>query len=390
MDRRTFLSAGTVALCSPLHLVRADNGANAAEHYRKAFSLVPEIDRLRWLELYEAENNLFDGLPAAPVNPTGLELLKRSDSALREMARGAALKECDWGEDFFANFLDENTFPMVKVSKLGKLACLRASYSFQNGQSSAAIRDVDDAVKMAHDIGGRGPFMATLMQFSIENSAIDVVAAYLPRQNAKILKLTSAFLEAWKQQMRPLSEAMQGEKAFLLQHERPQYLKKSPKEAFELLRGHELLRTNESDEEAKAIMKANGGTIEGLVKQLDAAAVLYDELARIWDLPAREFKPAVSAFRQKHARNNPLAVSVLAHFEGIRFASDRTRVRFAMLNAALTGVSGGPGQLQAIKDPFGDGPFDYRPFQGGFELKSKLQGNDRLPTVVTVGRRAKD
>jgi hypothetical protein len=156
-----------------------------------------------------------------------------------------------------------------------------------------------------------------------------------------------------------------------------------------MLRGPEVLRTRESDEEAKAIMKVSGGTVEGVLKLFDAAAAHYDELARIWDLPEREFKPAVSAFREKHTRVNPLAVSILPAFEGVRFASDRTKVRFAMLNAALAVVSGGPGKVQAIKDPFGDGPFRYRSFQGGFELKSKLQGKDGTFATLIVGLEGK-
>jgi hypothetical protein len=183
----------------------------------------------------------------------------------------------------------------------------------------------------------------------------------------------------------PLSEAMQGEKAFLLENQRPQYVNKTPKEVFELLRSPEPLRTDESEQEVKAIIKASRGTIEGLLKQIDAAAMLYDELARIWDLPASEFKPAVSAFREKHARDNPLAVSILRSLEALRFASDRTKARFTMLHAALAVISGGPGQLRALKDPFGDAPFGYRPFQGGFELKSKLQGKDGTFATLTIG-----
>jgi hypothetical protein len=389
MDRRTFLTAGTVALCRTLSRAWADEDANAAEHYRKAFSLVPEVDALRSPELYEAENQLLDGLPAAPINAIGLDLIKRSEPALREMAHGSALKNCDWGADYFAKFLDTDFFSWMKVRQFAKLACLRASYSFQQKESPRAVADLAAAVKMGRHVGRRGPFMATLVQFAIENSAIDVAAAYLPRRNAEMLKAIAARVKAWMQTS-PLSEAMQGEKAFLLQYMRPRFLNKSSKEAFELVRGPEPLRTQESEEEVRAIIKASGGTIEGLLKLVDAAAVRYDELANIWDLPATEFKPALSGFRQKRARDNPLAVSILPAFEGVRFASDRTKVRFAMLDAAVAVVSGGTGQLKAIKDPFGDGPFEYHPLKGGFELKSKLQGKDGTPATVTVGIRMKE
>jgi hypothetical protein len=347
---------------------------------------MPEIGIARSPHLYEAENELLDALPSAPGTPTGSELLKRYGPALRELARGAALKKGDWGD---AGFLDDEKFPILKLSKLGKLACLRASYSFQTGQSDAAIRDVEAAVKMARHIGARGAFFPRVVQAAIENTAIDVAAAYLLQQNAAVLKVIAADLDAWRN-ADPLSEAMQGEKAFLLEYERPRYLGKTPQEALELLRGPELARTKDSEDEANAIMKASGGTTEGLLKLVDAAAMRYDELVRIADLPATEFNAAISAFRQNHARDNPLAVSVLPAFEGVRFSSDRTKARFAMLKAAVAVVSRGTGALKAFQDPFGDGPFEYHPFKAGFELKSKLSVNDRPPAIVTVGVRAKD
>jgi hypothetical protein len=180
MDRRTFITAGTVALCSPLSRVWADKDANAAEHYRKAFPLIPKKDALRALELYEAENQLLDALPAAPINAIGLDLIKRSEPALRELTQGAALKNCDWGANYFAEAPQMDL--MMGARQVAKLACLRASYSFQQKQSRPAIADLAACVKMGRDVGRRGPFIATLVQFAIENSAIDVTAAYLPQQ----------------------------------------------------------------------------------------------------------------------------------------------------------------------------------------------------------------
>jgi hypothetical protein len=192
MDRRTFLSAGTLALCSPLSRAWADKDGNAAEHYRKAFLLIPKndplraTDPLRALELYEAENQLLDGLPAAPINAVGLDLIKRSEPALRELSQGAALKNCDWGANYFAEAPQMEL--MMGARQLAKLACLRASYSFQQKQSRTAIADLAASVKMGRDLGRRGPFIATLVQLAIENSAIDLAAHHLPRQNAKMLK----------------------------------------------------------------------------------------------------------------------------------------------------------------------------------------------------------
>jgi hypothetical protein len=47
-------------------------------------------------------------------------------------------------------------------------------------------------------------------------------------------------------------------------------------------------------------------------------------------------------------------------------------------------VQGGPDRLKDFKDPFGDGPFEYRALDRGFELKSKLLFRDQ-PVTLTVG-----
>ena len=56
-----------------------------------------------------------------------------------------------------------------------------------------------------------------------------------------------------------------------------------------------------------------------------------------------------------------------------------------LLKAAIAVVRGGPEKLEAIKDPFGTGPFEYRPLDKGFELKSKLLFHDQ-PVSLTVGQ----
>jgi hypothetical protein len=74
----------------------------------------------------------------------------------------------------------------------------------------------------------------------------------------------------------------------------------------------------------------------------------------------------------------------------MRNACDRTEARFAMLHAAIRIVLAGPEQLKTIKDPFGDGPFKYRSFDGGFELESGLKFKDGPPVTVTVGLKKKE
>jgi hypothetical protein len=62
----------------------------------------------------------------------------------------------------------------------------------------------------------------------------------------------------------------------------------------------------------------------------------------------------------------------------------RNETQKALFRAALTVVQGGPDKLKDIKDPFGDGPFQYRALDQGFELKSRLLFKGQ-PVLLTVG-----
>jgi hypothetical protein len=63
-----------------------------------------------------------------------------------------------------------------------------------------------------------------------------------------------------------------------------------------------------------------------------------------------------------------------------------------MFRTALAVVADGSGALKAHRDPFGDGPFAYREFKGGFELTSKYRGpNGPAGSLkLVVGREIKE
>ena len=73
----------------------------------------------------------------------------------------------------------------------------------------------------------------------------------------------------------------------------------------------------------------------------------------------------------------------------VRRAQSRMEVRRALLSAALAVWQDGPDALKHIPDPVLGGSFDYAPFDGGFELSSKLKGRDDKPVTLTVGQRGR-
>ena len=62
-------------------------------------------------------------------------------------------------------------------------------------------------------------------------------------------------------------------------------------------------------------------------------------------------------------------------------------MRRALLSAALAVRLDGPDALKNNPDPVEGGPFNYAPFDGGFELSSNLKTTDDKPVKLTVGHR---
>ncbi len=67
----------------------------------------------------------------------------------------------------------------------------------------------------------------------------------------------------------------------------------------------------------------------------------------------------------------------------------RAQTQRELFKAALAVVQGGPDSLKNFRDPFGNGPFEYRRLDQGFELRSSLVVNG-MPVTLTVGQAKKE
>ena len=130
-------------------------------------------------------------------------------------------------------------------------------------------------------------------------------------------------------------------------------------------------------------------TFEQAVKWLENMLPFYDQLAKMTTLPWKEFDAQYPEFAKEAKAVNPLADQILPLNDFMLATERRTQTRMALFNAALAVVQGGPDKLKDIKDPFADGPFEYRALDKGFELKSKLLFNGQ-PVSLTVGNGKKE
>src|SRR5262249_39814618 len=142
-------------------------------------------------------------------------------------------------------------------------------------------------------------------------------------------------------------------------------------------------------------------TFEQAVRLLEDLLPLYDDLARVTALPFKEFDAQYPRFVKQAKAARPLAGLVIppaAHplvgfilppMDEIVARECRYQAQMALFKAALAVVQDGQDKVKDVKDPFGDGPFEYRALDGGFELKSKLLHKGR-PVTLVVGHAKKE
>jgi hypothetical protein len=127
-------------------------------------------------------------------------------------------------------------------------------------------------------------------------------------------------------------------------------------------------------------------SLETLVQYVDEFQSVYDELAHLTTLPPREFDAKYPAFVKRAEADSPIAKLLLPAMQKVVSAQRHSQARTEMLLAGIAVVEGGPEKLESIKDPFGDGPFQYQKLDGGFELSSKFQVEGK-PVTLVIGKK---
>ncbi len=298
---------------------------NAADLYRKAFGLLPDFT--------EAEGDVVGECQSAPLNAATERVIKKSGPALDMVLRAAKVKRCDWGlakADVF-----EGLFSIFGEARLiARLTCLRARYNLKKGKPQAAADDLAAGMTLGRRLGESGPMLCYLVQVAIDWLAVDTAVEYLTEFGPAGLKALAERLEA----IPPggsLKTVLQGEKEFLAAQTPPSPL-------------------------------------------AEATTQMHDELIPHADLPPDQFAKKLKAVESKAGQSLAPTIEKVSHIQA------RARARMAMLKAAIAVQVKGPDALKPIKDPYGDGPFEYKRRGSGFELRSKLRV-DGKPVTLTVG-----
>ncbi len=353
-----------------------DLAANAALKYWQAFSTMPKLD---------GKEQPAD-LASMPLDDKAKALVASADYSLEQMHFGAALPRCVWAVSLEEDGIRTRLPECQAARTLAGLARLRIRLRFEEGNTAGAVDDAVDALTLGRHVSRDGTLIAVLVGIAIDQGVTDTLAEGLPKLDKSALKKLAARLEALPPYMTAADAMRVGEeRAGLDWFIREVKKTKDKDKLITLLEELSVSEGGGSKARAKAFLEECGGTAEGVVKYAEQTRPLYAEAAKALALPPGEFEKAWDALNAKSAEN-PVSKLLFPAVNNVRKAEDRLLARRALRKAALAILIDGPDAAKSTRDPFGDGPFEYEPFDGGFVLRSKFKVQDK-PVSLTVGRR---
>jgi hypothetical protein len=370
-----FLTAAAVFL--PCALVAAQQvagqselGANAALQYWQAFAQMPALS--------DEQQKILDEWNTVSLKDPAVEKLSAdAHKSMMYLHRAARLERCDWGLDY-DDGISLLLAHLPKARDLARLAALHARYELGRG-NTRALRDNATAMMALARHVGRDPIMiCILVRVLIEGMVVDLVAPHVPQLKAKHVD-SKAMFEALPPSSSVLDTFDMEREYFLawIVRKIKEEEKRDPGAGLKLWNN---LLGAEGPEALKRIQ-----SVDQAIKLTEDVIPVYDELKKIVALPHAEFEARYPNFKQQHLKPDTAAAFLIPQIDSLLAKERRSQARMAMLLAAIAVAEGGPDQLKNIDDPFGDGPFEYRKLDTGFELESQLKYEGQ-PVTLTVGR----
>ena len=336
----------------------------------------------------DAENKKLAEVLTTPLDDLARKILTDAEYSLQMMHYGAAQPRCDWGMGY-----QEGVFtrlPQADAARvMASLVCLRARMRFEAGQSAEAIDDIVAGMILSRHCSLTGTNIMLLSGYAIEHRMIEVLALHIPKLDPKMIPDLKKRIAAIPAGLTMADALATEEKYFLDWFIR---IVKKAKDKESLLSVLAFIdnepegKPRSSGEKTRAFVEECGGSIEGVLRRSEETRESYRQVTKMLALPMDQFEQEFDLEAKKRA-DNPVFKVFFPAIVNVRRAQARMDVRRALLSAALAVRQDGPDALNNNPDPAVGGPFEYAPFDGGFELRSMLKGRDDKPVTLTVGHR---
>jgi hypothetical protein len=350
---------------------QSELGPNAALQYWQAFAQMPTLD--------DEQQKILDEWSTVSLKDSAVDkLATEAHKSMQYLHRAARLERCDWGLDY--NDGISLMLPhLPKARDLARLAALHARYEMERGNSRALRDDATGMMTLARHVA-RDPIMiCVLVRHLIEGMVVDLTAPYVPQLDAKYADAKAMF-DSLPPSSRVLDTLDMEREYFLawIVRKMKEEEKRGPGAGLKMWNN---LLGPDGPEALKKIESVNRA-----IKLTEDVIPVYDELEKLVALPHAEFEARYPDFKQQNLKPDTATAFLIPQIDDLLAKERRSEARVSMLLAAIAVAEGGPGQLKNIDDPFGDGPFEYRKLDNGFELKSQLKYEEQ-PVTITVGQK---
>src|SRR5262249_48454561 len=334
------------------------------------------------------QEKLLQDWNTVPLDAAALKLIDKYRICRPYLHRGAKLRHCDWSPDYEDGI--RMLLPhLVRSMTLARLAALNARHEFAQGHAQAGWDDVMAILALGRHAEVGPSMIGKLVGYRIEWMAIEAVVPHLPELKAAFPATAPGVLDALPAGP-TLPQLVRVEK-----ETGAAWLSRELKEAERRKAGSwrevwkEMLSAPGEGDIVDPNLVKSAQTYEQAIKLLEDVLPFYDEEAKILELPWKEFDTQYPEFVKKSKAANALTPYLLPNLDKVIPGDRRARAQLALFKAAVAVVQGGADKLKDVPDPFGDGPFEYKALDKGFELKSKLIFRGE-PVKLMVGQGKKE
>ena len=359
-------------LCAVSTAARAQDGDNAADHYRTAFAALPDTSDPQWAFLNAPD--------AVRLDATVANFVKRHDVTFAHLRAGAALQRCDWGVD--AGEGTAAKMPHLNAARtLANVARLRARVQFQQRQHAEAFDDLAAVLALARHVGS-GPFLVSkLIEAGVADSAVDAAShgiADAPPEAAR--RLHDAIGKLFRPI--PLGDVIKAEGEVVVAQLRRMTGENVGAHFAEGGVFWQATSGPKADPQLRAELRQQWTDAAKRDAGIKEVAALYEAGARALGMPFQASFAPVQTLETKRQAASPLARAMMPSLRTARLAAAASETRVEMLFAAAAIRAEGPKAATKFNDPHAQGPFEYREIPGGFELESKLVVNNNPLRLV--------
>lgn len=352
---------------------------NAALKYWQAFSTMPTISE-----------NLNSKIAVAcseagfrqKIDKQLSELVSKGEYPLRMLYHGTKIEACDWGADLRADGAETILPHLAKGRQLARLALIRARYRFEQQENEKAIDDIVAAITLGRHISRDGTIIGVMVAYSVEMSAIEVMAAYLPAIDVELAKQALA-RHSEAPEIVAMPDAITQEEMFL-----DWAIDKLQADGDgQLLDFCTTLTTSKQQTEDMLVAVGNR---EQCLEYLTALRPIYAEMKRVLALPADQFDTANSELTEK-VKENPAAPFVAPNVAAMQKAANVYACRLSLIQAAVEIQSAGPVAIDSHADPFGEGTLKYSDHTSpgdphdAYRLSSQLERSSGRKVSLSIG-----